>query len=259
MKRISHFFIITITLLSFNFSSCKKDEEIHDHTATTGLFKVEFEHSFDGAEFSFDSTYIDAQGDTLHFSKFDYYISNLQLVKSDGSIWSQPESYFLIKSSDDLSRLISIVDVPAGDYTGINFSIGVDSTHNVSGAQTGALDPANEMFWDWNTGYIFIKAEGTITTFFQANVFEYHIGGFQTANATNCVRKVSQTFGGSTLTIAPNTAPQIHMAVDLSRFFNGTSDSLSVASIPMIHDPGADAVKAANRFKEAFEFEHLHQ
>jgi hypothetical protein len=259
MKRSSYFLLITIALLSFNFSSCKKDEAIHDHTALTGLFKVEFEHSFDGAEFSFDSTYIDAQGDTLHFSKFDYYISNLQLVKSDGSIWSQPESYFLIKSSDDLSRLISIADVPAGDYTGINFSIGVDSTHNVSGAQTGALDPTNEMFWDWNTGYIFIKTEGTISTFFQASVFEYHIGGFQTANATNCVRKVSQTFGGSTLTIAPNTAPQIHMAVDLSRFFNGTSDSLSVASMPMIHDPGAEAVKAANRFQEAFEFEHLHQ
>ena len=53
--------------------------------------------------------------------------------------------------------------------------------------------------------------------------------------------------------------PQIHMAVDLSRFFNGTSDSLSVASKPMIHDPGAKAVKAAHRFQEAFEFEHLHQ
>ena len=261
MKLTAKLFFLSIALTSVVFTSCKKDDDTEEPTPTeqTGMFKIEFEHGYDGAEFSFDTNFVDANGDTLHFSKFDYYVSNIQLIKSDGSVWSQPESYYLLKSSDDLSRLLSISDVPAGDYTGIKFSIGVDSTRNVSGAQTGALDPANEMFWSWNTGYIFIKAEGSSSASSMGGAFEYHIGGFQVANNTNCVRTVSHSFGGATMTIAPNTAPQIHMAVDISKFFNGESDSLSVAAMPMIHMPGADAVKAADRFKEAFEFEHLHQ
>jgi hypothetical protein len=60
------------------------------------------------------------------------------------------------------------------------------------------------------------------------------------------------------MTIAPNTAPQIHMAVDIAKLFNGTSN-LSVAATPMVHMPGADAVAIADRFQEAFEFEHLHE
>ncbi len=261
MKRSLNYFLFFLSITSISLSSCKKDEETQTPTPTpspTGMFKVEFEHGFDGAEFSFDTSYTDASGDTLIFTKFDYYISNVKLTKTDGTIWSQPDSYFLIKSNDDLSRLISISSVPAGGYTGITFTVGVDSTHNVSGAQTGALNPANDMFWAWNTGYIFIKAEGTSSASTMGGVFEYHIGGYQTANNTNCIRTVNLSFGGGTLTIAPNTAPQIHLSIDLSKLFNGTNN-LSVASMPMIHMPGADAVAAADRFKEAFEFEHLHE
>ena len=262
MKRSLNKILFFLSIATISLSSCKKDEETPTPTPTptpqTGMFKVEFEHGFDGAEFAFDTTYTNAAGESLTFTKFDYYISNVKLTKTDGTTWSQPNSYYLLKSNDDLSRLLTISDVPAGTYSGITFTIGVDSTHNVSGAQTGALDPANEMFWSWSTGYIFIKAEGTSPASSMGGAFEYHIGGFQTANNTNCVRTVSHTFGGATMTIAPNTAPQIHMAVDIAKLFNGTSN-LSVAATPMIHMPGTGAVAIADRFQEAFEFEHLHE
>jgi hypothetical protein len=38
------------------------------------------------------------------------------------------------------------------NITAIKFLLGVDSLKNVSGIQTGALDPAKGMFWTWNTG-----------------------------------------------------------------------------------------------------------
>ena len=50
--------------------------------------------------------------------------------------------------------------MPAGNYNSLSFLLGVDSMHNVSGAQTGALDPANDMFWTWNSGYVMAKMEG---------------------------------------------------------------------------------------------------
>ncbi|MEO6302783.1 MAG: MbnP family protein, partial [Bacteroidia bacterium] len=69
----------------------------------------------------------------------------------------------------------------------------VDSFHNCSGAQSGALDPVNAMYWAWNTGYIFLKLEGA-SKFSKSpgNFFEYHIGGYKQPN--NNIRKVSFTF-----------------------------------------------------------------
>jgi hypothetical protein len=61
----------------------------------------------------------------------------------------------------------------------MEFMIGVDSARNNSGAQTGALDPTNGMFWSWSTGYIMAKFEGTSAQSpAAANALKFHIGGF---------------------------------------------------------------------------------
>lgn len=78
-------------------------------------------------------------------------------------------------------------------YDSITFLIGVDSLHNVSGAQTGALDPVNDMFWTWNSGYVMAKLEGNSSSSPQMNQkFEYHIGGY--SGKHNVVKKLSFRF-----------------------------------------------------------------
>jgi hypothetical protein len=58
--------------------------------------------------------------------------------------------------------------------------LGVDSIRNVSGIQTGALDPLKGMFWTWNSGYVMAKLEGSSESSNSAgNRFTYHIGGFR--------------------------------------------------------------------------------
>ena len=64
---------------------------------------------------------------------------------------------------------------------------------------TGCLDPgaeASDMYWTWNSGYIFLKMEGkyddrtdTIST---ASNYFYHIGGFGNLNspAINNIKKI---------------------------------------------------------------------
>jgi hypothetical protein len=72
-------------------------------------------------------------------------------------------------------------------------TLGVDSLHNCSGAQSGALAPENGMFWAWNTGYIFLKMEGTAPASKQPDhLLEYHIGGYRTPN--NAIRTVTLPF-----------------------------------------------------------------
>ena len=123
--------------------------------------------------------YTNKSQDNFSITKFNYYISNVQLTKEDGTIFAEKESYHLIKHVGG-STSFTIVNLPEGNYKNVRFLIGVDSLRNVSGAQTGALDVLNDMFWEWNSGYIFFKMEGSYNTTATPTIGDYaiHIGGF---------------------------------------------------------------------------------
>jgi hypothetical protein len=113
--------------------------------------------------------------------------------------------YNLIDVEDKESQQIVIPE--KGDYSSISFTIGVDSLHNCSGLQQGALDPVKGMFWAWNTGYIFLKLEGkSPNSKSPSNIFEYHIGGYKQPN--NCIRQV-------TLNLTVKSIQNIAIDVDL--------------------------------------------
>lgn len=243
-----------LSLVIVFITACKKDE--HNPTqpaAQEGEVRLELEHAFGVADFSLNTPYMSEENEQLTFSTVKYYVSKIRLKKVDGTVWEQPNSYYLV----DLSKagnLLSIPKVPAGDYTEISYTIGVDSAHNVSGAQEGALSPANDMFWSWNTGYVFIKLEGTSPQA-SGNSFAYHVGGFSGAN--NAIRSNTHDFKGALLMVKPSAVPQIHLRVDLGAVFGGASP-IKVATTSTIHMPGADAKAAADNFQQAFEFEHIH-
>lgn len=234
------------------FSACKKDDDMDG----TGMFKVEFEHSFgaDAFELNGANFYTTASGEQVKFSMLKYYVSNIVLTKSDGTTWVAPDSYYLIDLSAPASTIIQVGNVPAGDYTSMTFLLGVDSTRNVSGAQTGALSTANGMFWSWNSGYIFFKAEGECPQSGMGN-FTYHVGGFSGAN--NALRTVTIDFAGAKAEVRKDAASQAHIAVDIAQAFNA-SPALVIATTDMIHMPGADAVAMSGRYQQMFEFEHIH-
>ena len=125
-------------------------------------------------------------------SKFKFYIS---IVRFENTIGTQtaPSTSFLIDQEDSLSLSTNSISIPSGIYSSLEFILGVDSLHNVSGAQNGALDVVNTMFWTWNSGYIFMKLEGN-SSFSNSpgHFFEYHIGGFK--EPYNAIRKIKLTF-----------------------------------------------------------------
>jgi hypothetical protein len=140
--------------------------------------KLTFVNTVNGSKIVFnDSSYTNSFGEKYTISKLRYYVTNMSLQSGNSGIKEQ-DSYHLIDESKPGSRVINFL-VPEGDYSSIQFLLGVDSLHNVSGAQTGDLDPANDMFWTWNTGYVMAKMEGNSSSSSQVNnKFEFHIGGF---------------------------------------------------------------------------------
>jgi hypothetical protein len=151
------------------------------------------------------------------------------------------------------SKTLAMAAIPEGDYNEVTFLIGIDSLRNVSGAQDGALDPANDMYWDWNSGYIFLKMEGTSPDA-SGNNLTFHIGGFMPPKST--LRKVTLQLTAEPITVRNNIAPEIHLFANLEKLFEGPNViDFSVQSAAL---SGPDAVRIADNYQYMFEVDHVH-
>lgn len=254
MKTSRELMSICSMLLLTTLISCKKDEPVPAPVDTTGAVKMKFAHVWQNetVPFYLGSEYIHSTtSDTLTFNTLMYYVSNIKLKNENGEWWVHPESYFLINASSAASCEIEILDVPNGKYTDIAYTMGVDSTRNVSGAQTGALSTAHGMFWGWNTGYIMIKAEGTSPNS-SVNSFTYHLAGF--SGDYNIVKENTTSFGGDTLIVASDKVVEINMNVDVSDMFNTIG---SVSGTNSIAETGLPAKKMAFDFNNGVVFSSI--
>jgi hypothetical protein len=244
-----------VIIAALLFNACTDDPEpTKPVSAQKGDFTLEFEHMFGDNPLVLGQAYTNGSGEQLNFTKVRYYVSNIQLEKMDGTVWSETESYHLVDASVSSSALISLNDVPAGEYHKISYQIGVDSVRNVSGAQEGALSPANDMFWTWNSGYIFFKIEGDAPAATDGK-FVYHVGGFSGANNANIYK--NHDLHNHMLSIAPNASPQVHLMVDVKKLFDGMH-TVSVATMPRVHMPGQMAVHLSHNFGGGFTLDHIH-
>jgi len=258
MKNI--FKITAIAVLAIALSNCKKDtvtppDPEPEAPATTGSLRILFEAMVGDSNLVLGTTntYTNQIGNTFNVTAYKYYISNIKITKMDNSVWAEPNSYHLIDHSDDASTLVTIPDVPFGNYKAIEFVIGVDSASNRS-AGTGALDPGNGMCWGWNQGYIMAKLEG-ITS---AQNIKWHVGGWNAAVAPNVIKTVSPSFNGDTAKVTSTFAPEIHMSNNVLEWFD-TPTAIDLTTFPkVIMAPGSSAKTIADNYEDMFTIEHIH-
>lgn len=258
MKKILSISLILVSALFISSCSDNDDEDTPTptpSTPTSGSATVMLEHKFGQDDFKLGTEYTNGSSEKITLSKVKYYVSNIKLIKEDNTVWEQPESYFLVDASSASSMMLSLKDVPEGSYKGITYTIGVDSLRNVSGAQTGALDPANTMFWSWNSGYIFMKFEGTSPQS-STGSFSYHIGGFMGAN--KAVKTNTINFTMKNLEVKSGNTPMVHLTADIAKVFDGAGTTISVASNNKTHMPGAFAKGVAENFSQAISLDHIH-
>ncbi len=194
-----------------------------------------------------DAEYTNPAGEAYRISMFKYYISNIEFIKADGSSYKQPDSYYLIDEADTTTKAVTLKDIHIGNYTQVRFIIGVDSTHNVSGAQTGALDPLNGMFWEWKTGYIFVKLEGTSPASTDSlKRVRYHIGGFQNPNN---IRTVTLPLTGN-MNIATGGTAVVNWKVNVNEMLQ-TPHPIKFADYPeLMFNPATSQV--ADNYTDMF-------
>ncbi|MGB4772313.1 MAG: MbnP family protein [Chitinophagaceae bacterium] len=243
--------IVYIAAIIVALSSCKKDEPAYN-PALKGELTVEFDNVVGSSDLQMNTgSYTNGVGQSFNVTKLKYYVSNFKFTNADGSefVVPQNDSYFLIDESV-ASSLIPKFSVPEGEYTKVSFILGVDSLRNTMDVsqRTGVLDvstTAADMYWSWNSGYIFFKFEGTSPG---VAPFKYHVGGFggYSASTANNLRSYSLdlTSRGSAKVKATKPA-NVHLFVDVLQSIKGTTN-MTFGSPAEVHSPAAGAALANN-------------
>ena len=283
--------LLLITILaSINlyFTSCSKDDNPTDET--NGTVEVEFDNIalVDGIQRqlsmvtpgSSDYQYTNALNQKFNINLLRYYISNIVLEGPNGEYFEDKVSVtttavkgiYLVDESNHTSSLITLSDVPAGEYNKIKFTVGVDENGVTEGAAGGILDPATcNMFWNWNSGYIALKFEGQSpdsnggvsgTETLDENSIHgiaYHIGGWRDIEGTAFVynnKALSLDFD-TNAKVKYGEQPHVHIVMDVLTLFNGEND-IDFTGNHNVHKP-LDGVDLANNIPDAFTFDHIHQ
>lgn len=196
-------------------------------------------------------TYTNAFGEQYTVKKFGFYIGLIELRDSiSGNTQYFPDDYYLVDASDTSTLRITL-PVSLKHITSFSFLVGVDSAANTTGTQEGALDPANGMFWTWNTGYIMMKLQGTSPAAqVPANAFALDIGGYKPGE------KAARTLNFYVKKPLPTLAHNIALDVDVNKLFNGVN-SIKLAEHPMCHEPGKLAVQLADNYNAMFTLQQV--
>lgn len=272
MKKI----YLLIVLVAIVVTSCKKEDHI-DHSSEidpnrSGYISIEFDNKVGSLGLVLDSPfYNNSFNQNYSISKFDYFVSNIVFVNADGSNYVVPQdsSYFLIKESDANSREIKF-RIPEGNYVGLKFIIGIDSLRNTKPAseRQGTLDvggAAAGMYWTWNSGYIFLKMEGTYNdpndSIITRSPFIYHIGGFggYSSPTINNIKDVSLAFGTESAQVREahgDEGPMVHLYVDASKIVDGSTKVNFNNNAVVMFAPYS--INIANNYASMFTVNHIH-
>lgn len=238
--------IVLIAILGIAISGCKKPV---DEPTPEREFHFMFENYFGDKELELNNTtYTTAQNEQITVTTFNYWITNIKLIKSDGTMYTEPESYRLMRADKGSSLHFHMADVPDATYRGVEFMIGVDVPRNTSGAQEGALDPAvnGDMYWDWNSGYIQAKLEGTSPQSTESNnMFRYHIGGV--AAGIETPQKLTISFPNEVVVGEQNGS--IKIKTDVAKWF---PTPMPIAMMPTMMHSNEMAKKIAEGYADMF-------
>ena len=205
---------------------------------------MHIQHYFGKEKLELGKPYTNSLGEALTINRCRYYLSNFSVTDSVGHSIKLPANYFLVDASDSVSASINL-SIPLLKISSIRFLLGVDSLRNVSGIQSGALDPVKGMFWTWNSGYIMAQLEGTApVAATPGHRFIYHIGGYK--NEQNAARYIDIKLDKN-----ENELREINIQADINKWFKG-EHIIKIAETPVCETPGNLAINIADNYSHFF-------
>lgn len=234
-------FLALILAITVTTIGCKKDDPYVAPT-NTGTVNLNITTEVGGTAVVLNNIYSDVKGYRYMPTLFKLYLSNISFIKDDGSeVFVKDAELLDLGNSLNGEAETRTYDLVLGDYTGIRFWLGVDSTMNATDpASYPSTDPLSlytGTYWDWNTGYRFLMFEGVYDTvpngtgaLYNGNSFTYHTG----TNALYIEADLSnaqQTFS----LIEDGDSYNYNLALDMNKILYSSSDTIAIKDNRVTH------------------------
>ncbi|WP_313262505.1 MbnP family protein [Sphingobacterium multivorum] len=246
---------IKLLMISLVMVSCSKSEDVANSV------NLHFNNTFKNTTIvlgSADSpaatTNTSASGQLHQFSELKYVISNIRLIKADGSeipynVNDLDKGATVIDQAKAATLNYVLSNIPVGEYKQIKFGLGVKQEINtldqlrfpVFYATAGAND--TKMHWEWGTGYRFTKLEG----FYGVDHKELSIHTGSTVNGTNGDESTYKqgvdayrdiTLNLPSIVTVGKSIPQINIRADFDKLLSGKTNTITLGAnnaTPSIH------------------------
>ena len=181
-----------------------------------------------------------------HFSELKYVISNIRLIKTDGTeipynINDLDNGATIVNQSDETSLQYVLSDIPTAEYNQIKFGLGVKTELNTldevsfPNFYAAAGENDTEMHWEWGTGYRFTKIEGFYGE--ENTELSFHSGSTVegTADDESTYTQGVDAYRDITLDLPTNAdvgsaSPTINIKADFDALLSGESYAIALVS-----------------------------
>lgn len=158
--------ILLIGLVLLGFSACNEDEP---EEVQNGTVQIEIIPKVNGEVLTMNESYQDNLGRDYWFTTLKFYLSNIAIVSNSGAQTQVSDVAIFDYEPNRVGGPIQVTvpfGVNVGSYAAVMFETGVSPDLNALDVTTFPSDHPmsvnNNMFWSWNTNYIFTKAEGYV-------------------------------------------------------------------------------------------------
>jgi hypothetical protein len=244
--------IVAVALILGLSTGCKKTKK--------GNLILQIQPKFGNQNFALNSNY-QMQGKYVNFQLLEFYLSHISLVANNGSTIDVSDAALMdLSATSTLS--VSINNVDAQDFKGLNLSSGLDSVQNNNNAENYAYGTpfsgfstatsTYSMFWGMTNGqyYRFQSMEGGWIDSTQqtiSNPLVYHTGYDVCYHSV----QLSHTFSIS----ADNTTTLV-LNLYIDQIFSNSQNPINIITEPKTIISPTDPVSLAfaSDFSQAFSF-----
>jgi len=229
--------------------SCKEDPPVPDPDPVDTV-RIDVQPIFNGANLYLDSTYTTVEGHKVQFTDIKFYLEDVK----NGTVQLTDAMLF-----DYGARGTLLFDGTgkAANFGSLTANLGVGPANNNSDPSAFENDSwlniskSNDMHWDWNPGYIFVKVEARVDTIQDANeVFDH----FVVLHAGKNENLETVSFSNLNWANVGNKRNQLNMELDMSEFLQSAMNTIDLQFENSTHSAqGQEAVttKVMENFKEA--------
>jgi len=199
-----------------------------------------------------------AEGQVHHFSELKYVISNIRLIKADGTeipynINDLDKGATVVNQAKTETLDYTLSNIPSAEYKQIKFGLGVKQELNTLDqakfptfyATAGANE--TEMMWEWGAGYRFTKLEGFYDndnkemSIHTGSTIEGEEGAY--TQGVDAYRDITLNLG--TNAMVGRNAPKITIKADFDKLLSGKTNTIKLTSGTGMNDNATPNIHTA--------------